>query len=107
MSAGFSITDGLLLGAAIAAWTSVLWFYARAEYRESRWHRLLLLSAAGIACFWLPLMGWLAAALVTWFGLRRAFDFPAGGAWTMTISLLAAYFAVRLLFVVAGPAPPA
>jgi len=101
------IFDGLLLAAAAAAWTWVLWFYGRAEYREPRWGRLFLLAVASFACFWIPWAGWLAAPLLTFVVLRRAFDFPAPAARHMAFALLALYMAVWLLFAFAGSPPPA
>lgn len=100
------ILDGLLLFAATCAWTTVLWFYGRAEYREPRWWTLFLLAAAAIGLCLLP-FGWIAAAMATYFGLWRLFDFPKPAARLMTVSLLALYFATWLLFFIAGPpAPP-
>ena len=65
------ILDGLLIGAAAMAWTTVLWFYGRAEYREPRWIHLLATTAVCFACFWIPWVGWLAAAVVQHMALRR------------------------------------
>ncbi len=101
------ILDGLLLAAAIAAWNTVLWFYGRAEYREPRWLRLLPLTVVSIACFWIPWVGWLLAGLAHYFGLARLFGFPLPAARVMSLSLLAMYLAVTMLFAFAGPpAPP-
>lgn len=100
------ILDGLLIGAAAMAWTTVLWFYGRAEYREPRWIHLLGTTAVCFACFWIPWVGWLAAAVVQHMALRRLFDLPAPAARIMSLSLLALYLAVRLLFAFAGPPPP-
>lgn len=101
------IMDGLLLAAATAAWATVLWFYGRAEYREPRWWRLFLAAAGSVALLWVPWVGWVLAAVMHYLLLARAFDFPRAAADIMTASALALLLAVRLLFVMAGPAPPA
>ena len=100
------IIDGLLSFAAACAWATVLWFYARTEYREARFRFLLLLTAACTALFWLHWWGWMLAAVIHYLALQRFFDVSARGARTMTLSMLAIYFAVRLLFAFAGPPPP-
>jgi len=100
------VIDTLLTFAAACAWATVLWFYGRAEYREPRWRFLILLTLACTALFWWPWYGWLVAAGVHQFVLQKGFDFPSKGAWTMTVSMLAIYAAVRLLFAFAGPPPP-
>lgn len=99
------ILDGLLLLATAMAWTTVLWFYGRAEYREPRWSRLFLLAVPTIGLC-LPPFGWIAAALLNYAGLARWFDFPKPAARVLSFSLVALYFAVWLLFAFAGPAPP-
>lgn len=98
--------DGLLLIATTGAWTSLLWFYGRAEYREPRWARLFAAVAGCMTLLWVPWIGWLLAALAHHLLLQRAFSFPAPAAWLMTVSALALLVAVRLLFAFAGPAAP-
>ena len=71
------IIDGLLSFAAACAWATVLWFYARTEYREARFRFLLLLTAACTALFWLQWWGWMLAAVIHYLALQRFFDHPA------------------------------
>lgn len=100
------ILDGLLWLAATSAWTWVLWFYGRAEYREPQWLRLFAAVALCTALLWVPWVGWLLAAGGHYLLLARAFRFPPTAARLMTVSGLVLYGAVLLLFAFAGPPPP-
>jgi hypothetical protein len=96
------ILDGLLAVALIMAWTCVIWFYGRAEYREPRFSGLLLLTAICAALTFLPWVGWLLALVLHYVVLVRAFDFPKPAARLMTVSLLVLYGAIWTLFWFAG-----